>query len=804
MSIEGARKIAQSGKLNLSNLLPHSIGAKVNLAFAVICTIMIGTLVLSWLAFRELGAQISEFNEVSTPSLSKSIHLLGIANSFYETGPVLANASTTGERRVIYARMVDYLNRMSTVNIAYEKETFDQENRARITRLIERLKTSLTLLNSSAKYRIRLLEFEAEKQILFSADFRRLQKRIADLAETQSPVGLDLVNFDRLAIEFHDLITNWQSVHTKAHIKDRLDAIKISKNKLSKETNIFPVSIASETENLLQHLTIENHLLDLKVKQFEIQENTARELEKVKVKIIQIRLILSLNVKRTERDIEEAAEDARRLIQSRTAQLAIAVFVVVLLAFFASLVFVRRSLVRRLTALGVSMQQIAKGKLNTPINVKGQDEIARMAEALLIFRNTAREVEEQQTRAIIESSVAGLVMTDSQGVIEFLSYTARQLFGYDPVAMPQRRQTIFDLVSQNEHAPLRSLMHSQSSNTPSSLDKSATTIIELPFHRKDGSWFPGDIACRSVIQRSGTKLIFTIYDVSDRKLAQQKLEETVALRTADLQAANLELKQEVETRQNTEIKLRSTKEELVQASKLASLGKMASGISHELNQPLMAVSNWIHNAVLLLEKGNLKTVNKALQDMDIQVNRMIELASHLRTLARQPELSFKAADPCVILDRALALFSLRAAQDGVAVGNKIEKGYFKLETDSLRLEQIFINLISNAFDAMRHSPTQNLEIACQIQDGGTLEITFSDTGPGISDEELPHLFDPFFTTKEVGQGMGLGLSISYNIARTLGGNIHAMNNASLGATFILTLPLKRQSNLSPVQAEEIW
>ncbi|MBL4740935.1 MAG: PAS domain S-box protein [Sneathiella sp.] len=792
------------GKPKVSYFLPKSISAKVNLVFAVICIIMVGTLVTSWLAFKQLGAQISEFNEVRAPSLSKSINLLSIANSFHELGPTLAGASSTSERQRTNARLVDYLNRMKALSDPGQREGLEAENQIRISALIERLKTSLTLLNSSAQYRILLLKSEKEKRVLFEIDLQTLQQRVTQWTDKRNNLGLKLIQFDRLINQYQNLILNWQGINTEQHFQGRQAILMKKHAALLTESLNLPLDIALATDKLTGHLNGKNHLVQLKKKQLGIKINTDRELEKVRVKITQIRLILSLNVKRTETAVQIAAEEARQLIRSRTAQLAIAVFAIIFVSYFASLIFVRRALVQRLTALGSSMQKIAAGKLNTVINTKGQDEIARMASALVGFRNTAREVEEQHTRAIIESSVAGLIMTDITGTIEFLSYTARQLFGYDPVSMPKNRHTIFDLIDPTERPALQSLMETHPKGIATGPDHSATAIEELSFHKKDGSIFPGDIACRSVTQRSGIKLIFTIYDVTDRKQAQQVLEDTVALRTADLQAANKELRQEVSTRQKTEFDLRSTKEELVQASKLASLGKMASGISHELNQPLMAISNWIHNASVLITKGDLKAAKQALDDMDIQVSRMIELASHLRTLARQPALTFTPTDPSETLTRALRLFTIRLSQDGGQIINEVPEGLFNIDTDSLRLEQIFINLVSNALDAMKTSKTRILTIQCEGLETDAFSISFTDTGPGINDTDLPHLFDPFFTTKEVGQGMGLGLSISYNIARMLGGNIYPTNNEAGGATFTLTLPYKHSSRLHPVQAEEIW
>ncbi len=774
-------------------LLPAGIGARVNLAFAAICLVMFGTLILSWLAFEELGGQISEFNEVRTPSLSRSINLLGIASGFLEKGPSLAVSTTETARRKLYVRLGDDLNRMEVLNSASGQDELSEEDRSRIGRLIERLKTSLTLLNSSAKYRIGLLKEQQRLMDNLTGVIHGSQAALEAFITMPDIQLQTVVPFDRALARLEGQLENWFRIRDEIALNEQSAKISDLLEILSDNMTVLPAPIPTDVFAIKALLDTDKGLLALKKKQVAVDRNTALELERISVKVRQIRLILTLNVKRTERVVQEAADDARDLIRTRTAQLVIAVALVIFLAFLASHVYVRRSLIRRMMLLGQSMERIAKGHLNTPIHTKGEDEIARMADALVVFRNTAREVEEQQTRAIIESSVAGLVMTDKTGCIEFLSNTARQLLGYEETTEPNGSRNIHDLVLGKEKKALSDLIR----------DQKADAIVELLFRRRDGRIFPGDIACRRIEQRSGTKLIFTLYDVTERKEAQNKLEETVASRTADLQKTNEELRQEITQRQKTETLLRSTKEELVQASKLASLGKMASGISHELNQPLMAVSNWIHNTTLLLEKGDLETAGKALCDMDIQVRRLIELASHLRSLARQPSLEFTPVDPADVLERALGLFSERIRQDKVEINNKLTKGSSSLETDLLRLEQVAINLISNALDAMKKAPSKILTLTLLETDGDRLSLSFTDTGSGINATDLPHLFDPFFTTKDVGKGMGLGLSISYNIARSLGGTIEA-GNTGTGASFTISLPRKQDAAAPPLQAEEIW
>jgi two-component system, NtrC family, phosphoglycerate transport system sensor histidine kinase PgtB len=780
-----------------------SIGGRVNLLFAAISTIMAGAMLLSWMAFEELGAQINEINEVRVPSLSRTINLFGAADDFLNIGPKLTRASTNERRLFLYGQMTDHMGKLNKIKETHEAA--DTETKERIEGLIENLSTSLTHLNSSAKYRLRLNGLKEDQAEILKIQYSDFKETISQHLGVS---GLDkaFLDLDRKGRDFYDGLLYLEEIKTKVDLEiaeKNLEALTLD---LLGGAAVFSIEMLESTQNLTNSLTLREGLLRLHHAKLTTIEDTTRELENARVRIVQLRLILSLNVKNTQEAVEQSSRDARQLIRSRTAQMALSMAVVVVLSFAASFVFVRRSLVRRLTQLEDRMNRIAKGELDTTIDTRGKDEISRMARALEIFRQTAREVEEQQTRAIIESSVAGLVMTNGKGDIEFLSHTARTLFGYDLVPPnDSKKMRVEQLVARNEGQLLsdmlencRSYLNSDQSTSP------AMTISEFNAQKRDGTTFPSDIAVRGIKQRSGQKFIFTIYDVTERKQAQQTLEQTVSKRTFELSKTNRELEQEIKTRIETEKALRSTKEELVQASKLAALGKMASGISHEFNQPLTAVASWLHNVNLLLKNGDLNEADKALSNIDTQINRMIELASHLQTLARQPDLSFAPVNLRQILDRSLSLFQVRMHQEGTNVQTIGLEQDTKLVTDALRLEQVFINLFANALDVMTAQSVKELGVIVDTSMEGRINITVTDNGPGVPVEIIEHLFDPFFTTKEVGKGMGLGLSISYNIVRSLGGNLTVRNQENAGASFRITLPAHTVTSTLPVRAEEIW
>lgn len=792
----------------LSRYSLPGIGARVNMVFAAISSIMLFVMVLSWLAFEELGAQLIEINEVRVPSLSKTINLFSIADDFIITGPQLGEAQTDRERQAIYSRMSDYLDRLSKINNIQNVNDGTSSPHQRIQALTENLHTSLTHLNTLAQYRLRLQRLKVEKEIDLNRTYSEIQQLITNIVTLSNHSNLpqSILRAERLSRDFYDNLLYLSEVKTIPELKQEI-------SNLSQQKQIFMVEasgLTPELDNAILRFTSQldgdDNLTALYSKLIENKKSTKHELEKARVKIVQLRLILTLNMKSTQQAIATATDEARHLISSRTTQLALSVATVVVLSFVASLIFVRRSLVRRLTQLGSKMKLIAEGELDTVIDTSGNDEITRMAEALEVFRKTAREVEEQQIRAIIESSVAGLIMTNSDGDIEFLSHTARTLFGYDEASNSELPKLKINELVINEQGNLLLAMLDDCRELQ---DKGhapplSSHVQEFNSRRYDGSTFPSDIAVRGVQQRRGKKFIFTIYDVTERKNAQEILEHTVTQRTAELSQINEELKLENKVRIHTEKALRSTKKELIQASKLAALGKMASGISHEFNQPLMAVSSWLHNIGLLLDQGHRNEAEEALANIGTQVNRMIELASHIQTLARQPDLMFSPTDVCEVLERSLTLFQVRISQEGATVNRSHVAQPLIISTDGLRLEQVFINLVSNALDAMGSQDNKIITIDAGFDQNEKLSIRLSDSGPGIPEDIREHVFDPFFTTKKTGKGMGLGLSISYNIVHSLGGSLAVHNLESGGACFVLTLPIDGVNSQTPIQAEGIW
>lgn len=270
--------------------------------------------------------------------------------------------------------------------------------------------------------------------------------------------------------------------------------------------------------------------------------------------------------------------------------------------------------------------------------------------------------------------------------------------------------------------------------------------------------------------------------------AHDELELKVEERTADLSAANQLLQDEVTERIRAERTLRAAQDELVQAGKLAVIGQLSTGIAHELNQPLTALRTLSGNSMRFLDRGDLATTRANLERIAQLADRMGAITGQLRTFARKSGGQLQPVSLYRALDNALALLDSRLAQANADVCRNCPLPAPIALCDVNRLEQVLINLIGNALDAMDGQPAPRIEIGCEVV-GRKAWLAVRDHGPGLDDEVISHLFEPFFTTKQAGVGLGLGLTISAGIVRDFGGTLTGANHPDGGAVFTLEIPL---------------
>ncbi len=286
--------------------------------------------------------------------------------------------------------------------------------------------------------------------------------------------------------------------------------------------------------------------------------------------------------------------------------------------------------------------------------------------------------------------------------------------------------------------------------------------------------------------------------VSQREAAG-RLKGEVAERTRELSASNASLQTEIDQHRRTESRLRTTQNELVQAGKLAALGQMSAAIAHEINQPLAAIRTFMASAKVFAQRGNVAQMLSNLDLITDLAERMASITGHLKTFARKSEPGHP--EP-VLVDRAvegtLFLLESQIKAAGIRIEKKVAPELWVLG-HAVQLEQVILNLVRNALDAVADQVDGWIQITARASDD-TVSIVVSDNGPGISHDQISKIFDPFFTTKSVGKGLGLGLSISYGIVQDFGGEIQARNRAEGGAEMTVELPRHKRDTVAVEKA----
>ncbi|MBF0102450.1 MAG: PAS domain S-box protein [Desulfobacterales bacterium] len=241
-----------------------------------------------------------------------------------------------------------------------------------------------------------------------------------------------------------------------------------------------------------------------------------------------------------------------------------------------------------------------------------------------------------------------------------------------------------------------------------------------------------------------------------------------------------------------------TEQQLIQASKMATLGEMATGVAHELNQPLTVIktaSSFLMKKIKKNELINPENLFVMVSEIDSHVDRASKIINHMRQFGRKSEMTLEKIQINAILKKTFEFFSQQLRLREIELVWDIDENLPMILSDASRLEQVFINLFINARDAIEEksvSTGQKCDKKITLHtrhDADQVMIQVRDTGIGIPEPLLEKIFEPFFTTKKVGQGTGLGLSISYGIIKDCGGNISAVSEQGKGSTFIITLPI---------------
>lgn len=355
-----------------------------------------------------------------------------------------------------------------------------------------------------------------------------------------------------------------------------------------------------------------------------------------------------------------------------------------------------------------------------------------------------------------------------------------------------------DPLLQNEEATDHGLLVSLGTNG-NSTNQYLMQHLEMP----DAGWTVNllspvknlrtQILTNAVISFSAlTILLLSMLYFQQRQKRQQEQMRCETLAREALSRAHEELEQRVEERTR---ELRHAQDELIHSAKLAVIGQLSTGITHELNQPLTAIRSYADNARLLLQHQRLEDVADNLEQIVSLTDRMAQISSQLKLFARKAdgELGDVALNDALDATRRILKPQIKKSGTNIKISEAVQSVH--VLANATQLEQVLVNLIGNAMHAMQEQVLREIEIDVAGSDESNIELLIRDRGPGINRDIIDKVFDPFFTTRK--SGLGLGLAISKQITENMQGQLKVANHPQGGAVFSLTLKLtSNQNNLN--------
>jgi PAS domain S-box-containing protein len=373
-------------------------------------------------------------------------------------------------------------------------------------------------------------------------------------------------------------------------------------------------------------------------------------------------------------------------------------------------------------------------------------------------------------RALFDHASDAILTVREDGTIDDLNQAAEELTGYVREDLARGRATKLSPVPGTHRVPERTRPFD-----PAFLSNEGT-FEDVAVLRNDGYVRLVDLTVRHIPDTGeGCLALVLLRDVGEKK----RMERELITKHAELRNAYLQLE-----KKNAE--MQAMQETLVQAGKMAALGELAFGIAHELNQPLMAIRGYAQELAAGMEGDERKTF---LSEIISAADKMAGIISHLRTHVRKSGENFEQTSVHHAVEEALKMLSRQFQNRGIQVHRDFQKDLPQVFANPLQLEQVFINLATNARDAIDATGrgAGNIWISSKA-DGDFVEVVFRDDGVGMSDKTKQKAFNPFFTTKEVGKGMGLGLSLSYGVIAKLHGSIVVESELGKGTAFRIRLP----------------
>jgi two-component system sensor kinase FixL len=360
----------------------------------------------------------------------------------------------------------------------------------------------------------------------------------------------------------------------------------------------------------------------------------------------------------------------------------------------------------------------------------------------------ALEASEARLRSILMTVPDALVIIDEAGLIRSVSATAEQLFGYSTEEIEGRN------VSMLMPEPYRSEHDRYIQRYLSTGERRIIGIGRVVLgQRRDGGTFPMELSVGEVLLEGRRQFTGFVRDLTERQESDRRLHEA--------------------------------QDELLHISRLSEMGQMASALAHELNQPLAAINNYLAGAERLMQRGDYEKTGVAFSKAIEQVDRAAQIIRRLREFVAKGEADRRTESLSKIIEEASALALVGARSQGVRAAINLDPDAESAFVDKIQIQQVLVNLVRNAIEAMAASATRNLAITSR-RVGDMIEVAVTDTGPGIAESIKARLFEPFVTSKAT--GMGVGLSICRSIVESNGGRMWAEDNPGGGTIFRFTVP----------------
>jgi PAS domain S-box-containing protein len=366
-----------------------------------------------------------------------------------------------------------------------------------------------------------------------------------------------------------------------------------------------------------------------------------------------------------------------------------------------------------------------------------------------MMSSAALRLSEATAQAVLESASEGILLISASGQIALVNGAAERMFGYaHDELLGQTLELLLPDRIREAHRAHRADYFAGPRVRPMG------SGLDLAGRRKDGTEFPVEISLSYVQTQDGMTAMALITDITERKRA--------------------------------EAELRAQREALFQTEKLAALGTLTAGIAHEMNNPLGIITSRIE--VMLLDAEELNLPAQILDDLRVlhrATQRVARIATNLRSFARQTPREHTTIDLNAVVEETLLLMQKPLEVDRIRLVTSLEPALPPIMGDASTLQQVLLNLVTNAREAMASGGDIRIETG-PAERPGLVRLVIADTGPGISAEELSKIFDPFYTTKR--SGTGLGLSVSYGIVRDHQGTIDVQSIPGCGTTFVLVFP----------------